>query len=110
MEILDELRGLSSAEDFFRLLDVDYEPRVLNVARLHILRRMGSYLAAGNLEDVADNETCRALCRAQLQRAYEDFTCSTPITERVFKVHRDAVRPAGNFVSLSELTQSQEQT
>lgn len=109
MGILDELRQLSAAEDFFRVLDVPYDPQVLNVARLHILRRMGTYLNGADIERGGDDAACRALCRAQLQRAYDDFTRSTPITERVFKVHRDAIRPSGAFVSLSELTQSGEQ-
>ncbi|ACI51335.1 nitrogen fixation protein NifW [Gluconacetobacter diazotrophicus PA1 5] len=103
MGILDELRGLSAAEDFFRTLGVKYDAEVLNVARLHILRRMGTYLSQAELEP--DEDAARAQCRAQLQRAYDDFTRSTPIAERVFKVHRDAVRPSGGFVSLSELTQ-----
>jgi nitrogenase-stabilizing/protective protein len=104
--ILDELRGLSAAEDFFRTLGVKYDPEVLNVARLHILRRMGTYLSQTAPE--ADDDAQRAQCRAQLQRAYDDFTRSTPLSERVFKVHRDAVRPSGGFVSLSALTRNGE--
>ena len=34
MSVLDDLRRLSSAEDFFRYLDVAYEPSVVNVAKL----------------------------------------------------------------------------
>jgi nitrogenase-stabilizing/protective protein len=29
-----------------------------------------------------------------LERAYQDFLTSTPIDERLFKVHKDAVKPA----------------
>ncbi len=92
MTILDQLRTLSSAEEFFGLLGVPYDPAVLNVARLHILRRMGEYLRK-NLLAGADEETARELCRAHLERAYIDFVESTPLEQRVFKVLKDAVTP-----------------
>jgi nitrogenase-stabilizing/protective protein len=106
MSVLEELRRLSAAEDIFRCLDVPYEPSIVNVARLHILRRMGEYLAK---EDMAglDDEEIRARCRTHLQKAYEDFVARSPIEERVFKVHKDAVKPVAPkkvpFVPLAAL-------
>jgi nitrogenase-stabilizing/protective protein len=35
--VLDKLNKASSAEDFFALLGVDHDPKILSVARLHIL-------------------------------------------------------------------------
>jgi nitrogenase-stabilizing/protective protein len=43
--LLDRMRSLSAAEEFFDLLRVSYDPTVLRVARLHIMRRMGQYLS-----------------------------------------------------------------
>jgi nitrogenase-stabilizing/protective protein len=43
--LMDRMRGLSAAEEFFAMLQVPYDPAVLQVARLHILRRMGQYLS-----------------------------------------------------------------
>jgi nitrogenase-stabilizing/protective protein len=109
MSILDELRQLSSAEDFFEKLEVDYDPAVVRVARLHILRRMGEYLAGADLEGVSEAEM-RAVCKERLGRAYADFVSSTPIEQRLFKVHRDAVKPKPEpqkpFVSLDSLISS----
>ncbi len=94
MNVLDQLATLSSAEDFFTFLDVGYDPAVLDVVRLHILKRMGDYLRKNKsaLTD-ANEQTARALCRAYLERAYSDFVESTPLEQRVFKVLKDAVTP-----------------
>ena len=93
MTVLEQLAKLSSAEDYFSFLGVPYDPAVLNVARLHILRRMGDNLREAGLEP--DEEKARAYFRAHLERAYQDFVESTPIKERVFKVHKDAIRSTG---------------
>jgi nitrogenase-stabilizing/protective protein len=90
MTVLEQLTKLSSAEDFFLFLNVPYDPAVLNVSRLHILRRMGDNLRKAGMEP--DEAKARAYFRAHLERAYEDFVRSSPIQERVFKVHQDAVR------------------
>jgi nitrogenase-stabilizing/protective protein len=91
MSVLDDLRRLSAAEEIFRYLEVPFEPGVVNVARLHILRRMGEYLAKEPLAGLAEVEV-RERCRAHLQMAYDDFVARSPIEERVFKVHKDAVK------------------
>ena len=107
MTILEDLRKLSSAEEFFEVLGVDYDPAVIRVARLHILRRMGEYLRGADLGDASD-EQAKEACKAHLAKAYTDFVASSPIEQRVFKVLKDAVKPKEEpkipFVSLSVLT------
>ena len=106
MTVLYQLSNLSAAEEFFQLLDVPYDPSVLNVARLHILKRMGEYLRRDTLAG-ADDDMTRGLCRGHLQRAYSDFVKSSPLNERVFKVLKDAVNPPSPpLVPLSSLTGS----
>ncbi len=90
MTVLEKFSKLSSAEEFFQFLEVPYDPAVLHVARLHILRRMGDNLRNSSTE--MDEEALRANFRAHLEQAYRDFVCSTPLNERVFKVLKDAVR------------------
>jgi len=106
-DILEKLGGLSSAEEFFATLDVEYDPQVLRVARLHILKRMGEYLSGDSLEGLGEAEA-EAACRAHLQRAYADFAASSPLKERVFKVLKEATgekpQPRRPFVPLSSLT------
>jgi len=106
MSVLEDLRRLSAAEEIFDYLGVPYEPSVINVARLHILRRMGQYLASEPITALSEHQL-RARCRAVLEAAYADFVARTPIEERVFKVHKDAVKtksgPKHPFVSLTAI-------
>ncbi|MDD1521644.1 MULTISPECIES: nitrogenase stabilizing/protective protein NifW [Bradyrhizobium] len=103
--ILDRLSKASSAEEIFSLLGVDYDPKIVNVARLHILKRMGQYFAEEQFTGAEEPEI-RARCKAILEQAYADFVTSSPIDQRVFKVLKDAVadpKKAAAFVPLSEL-------
>ena len=90
--IIDELKKTTCAEDFFTLLKVDFDPKIVNVARLHILRRMGEYLFKEDFSSFSEEEAVER-CKAFLEQAYVDFTKSSPIAERLFKVHKDAVKP-----------------
>lgn len=111
MSVLDGLAQLSTAEDFFAFLNVPYDLSIVQVARLHILRRMGQYLRASQSEGVfgqLGDDEIRQLCRTHLEQAYQDFVSSTPIQERLFKVHQEAVvpklEPAKPFVPLAALS------
>ena len=105
-DILARMKAASSAEDIFALLGVGYDAKVMNVARLHILRRMGQYLAAETFDGATEADVT-ARCKAVLEQAYADFVASSPIDQRVFKVLKDAVaepkKPAAAFVPLSAL-------
>lgn len=114
MSALDDLGRLSSAEDFFTYLGVDFDPAVVRVSRLHIMRRMGQYLKGLELDGAFEgkgDDDIKALCAEHLAQAYQDFVESSPIQERLFKVHKDAVAPKAEepkpnnaFVPLSSLT------
>lgn len=112
MNVLETLEGLSSADEFFDYLGVPYDPQVVHVARLHIMRRMGQYLRGSAVEgalEASDDTVLFALCKDHLEKAYADFVASSPIDERVFKVHQEAIAPKEPsnrpFVPLSALTE-----
>ena len=95
--ILDTLATLSTAEQFFETLDVPYDPRVLNVSRLHILKRFKDLVRTtdiGGLDDAA----VHAVCRAALIQAHDDFAEGRGA--KTFKVFQ-AARPG--FVSLGDI-------
>jgi nitrogenase-stabilizing/protective protein len=102
--IFTQLQQASSAEDFFTLLGVEYDVKHVSVVRLHILRRMGQYLVSENFDGLSD-EAVRERCKAVLEQAYADFVEKSPLDERVFKVLKDAVKPAKPpvFVPLTTL-------
>jgi nitrogenase-stabilizing/protective protein len=102
--VLEQLNKASCAEDFFALLGVYYDPKHVNVVRLHILRRMGQYLVSEDFTGLPD-EVVAERCKAVLEQAYADFLASSPLDQRVFKVLKDAVAPPKPpvFVSLTPL-------
>jgi nitrogenase-stabilizing/protective protein len=99
---LDEaLEELSSAEDFLDYFEVEYEPSVVHVNRLHILQRFHDYLSQTNELIPSDEEKCRSVYKSLLENAYNDFVDSDAKTEKVLKIYK-MQGPQTTFVSLDE--------
>jgi len=102
--LTERLKALSSAEDFLDFFGLPFEPSVVQVNRLHILKRFYQYLHRGEslagLDEVAQFRCYREL----LAQAYQDFVTSTPAREKVFKVFQDA--DGHKHVTLSSLKAS----
>ncbi|MBI2311508.1 MAG: nitrogenase-stabilizing/protective protein NifW [Betaproteobacteria bacterium] len=78
------LREASSAEEIFGWFGVPFDQAVVNVNRLHILKRFNQYLSAAGGPAGRDADPTRA--RELLARAYGDFVSSSAIEQKVFKV------------------------
>ena len=90
LEELDRrLSYLSAAEEFFHFFGLPFDQAVVNVNRLHILKRFNQYLRRDGRGESLDAEARVAHYRALLQQAYEDFTRSSAQQEKVFKVFQD---------------------
>jgi len=100
--LLKQLNEFSAAEEFLQFFEVPYDPPVVHVNRLHILKRFSQYLARAKL-DALDEAAQRETCRTLMIQAYEDFVHSTAAQEKVFKVFQDA---DGQRVSLDGLRAS----
>lgn len=89
-ELSRSLARLSSAEEFLEFFGIPYEQPVLNVSRLHILKRFYQYLRQE--DDLARRAEAEQHSRYAelLARAYRDFVESSPAREKVFKVFQDA--------------------
>ena len=89
-DLITRLQALSSAEDFLDFYGVPHEAAVVQVNRLHILKRFHQYLRrADDLAGLDDIELFRRY-RDCLAMAYQDFVHSSAQRERVFKVFQDA--------------------
>ncbi len=86
---LQKLKELSSAEDFLQFFGVPHDQQVVNVSRLHILKRFFQYIRQQNMPPQTDELGMYTMYREQLVRAYTDFVSSTPAQEKVFKVFQD---------------------
>jgi nitrogenase-stabilizing/protective protein len=97
----------TTAEQYFELFEIEVDPRVIAVNRLHILRVFSGELA--KLHDAsggerADAEELLRDYRAALQRSYDSFLTATALDHRVFKVLKDRAPEAAAFVPSSEIT------
>lgn len=82
-----DLDELSSAEDFLEYFEIDFDPSVVHVNRLHILQRFHDYIDGVETMPKEDDEK-RELYAGLLNSAYNDFVQSDALTEKVFKVFR----------------------
>ena len=78
----EDLKELSSAEEFLDYFKVPYAADVVRVKRLHILQRFHDYLARQEAGKAADYDAYRRW----LERAYLDLLQSDAQTEKVFAV------------------------
>ncbi len=103
-ELTRRLAGLSAAEEFLDFFGIAYDEAVVNVNRLHILKRFQQYLRrADDLAGLGEVDLFRRY-RELLSQAYRDFVASTPAREKVFKVFQDAA--GQQRVSLASLRAS----
>lgn len=96
-----DMDELSSAEDFLDYFDIEYQPSIVHVNRLHILQRFHDYL--GEVKEVPEDDEGRFKLYADLLKgAYEDFVKSDAVTEKVFKVfHMHEAQDV--FIPLSDI-------
>lgn len=85
-EEVPDLSALDGAEEFFEALGVPFDPRVLAVHRLHVLRRFGLEREAIDREDGLSGSARLRRYRAALAGAHDLFTRSTARDEKLFRV------------------------
>ncbi|MFI3156156.1 MAG: nitrogenase-stabilizing/protective protein NifW [Methylococcaceae bacterium] len=103
MSFEEEMEEMESAEDFLQYFQLEYEPSVVHVNRLHILQRFHDYLQKVADDMPEDEAPKRAVYSKLLQRAYQDFVESDAQTEKVFKVFAMGEASQTAFVSLSDI-------
>jgi nitrogenase-stabilizing/protective protein len=90
IELAQRLQTLSSAEDFFAFFGLPHDAQVVQVNRLHILKRFRQYLARDAGLAACDEVEAFRRCRSALQQAHDDFREATAQSEKLFKVFQQA--------------------
>jgi nitrogenase-stabilizing/protective protein len=103
-DLTTRLKALSSANEFLEFFGIPYDESVVNVNRLHILKRFYQYLHQAEGLAGLDEIGMFTRYRELLAHAYQDFTTSNAATEKVFKVFQDAA--GQQHVSVTKLRDS----
>lgn len=106
-EFIEDLEELSSAEEFLEYFEIEFDPKVVMVNRLHIMQRYHDYLTKAETaaELPSEEAALKESYRQMLAQAYQDFVDSDALTEKVFKVFR-MHEPQTTFVPLDQLLES----
>jgi nitrogenase-stabilizing/protective protein len=103
-QLLDAMQKFSAAEEFFDFLGVEYLPQVVQVNRLHILKRFQQYIGRDPVPEGLAEAVEREAYKSKLQNAYQDFVESNSVAEKVFKVFQD--KAGVQTVSVNKLKQT----
>jgi len=96
---VEKFQTLVNAEDYLEFFGIAYDPQVVHVNRLHILKKFA--LHKGEIDRAqGDGEplTRMAHYREAMQKAYETFLTSTAPEQRLFKVFQ---RPVPGLVQIT---------
>jgi nitrogenase-stabilizing/protective protein len=107
--LAQRLTELSSVEEFLEFFGISYEQPVLNVCRLHILKRFYQYMRQEQGLDALDEIDLFKRLGALLAKSYDDFVRSTPAKEKVFKVFKNANVKSVSVDSLRKSLSAQRQ-
>nr|WP_228040780.1 nitrogenase-stabilizing/protective protein NifW [Nodosilinea sp. LEGE 07088] len=95
---LAQFNLLKDAEEYFEFFGLTYDPQIVNINRLHILRKF-SQLVEGVDKNQSEAEILAAYSR-ELRNAYDLFVTSNSVEQKLFKVFKDKPK---NVVMLSDI-------
>ena len=98
--LTEKLKQLSAAEEFLEFFGVPYQQSVVNVSRLHILKRFYQYMRQERGLDGLDEIEIFKQLRSHMAQAYDDFVHSNAAQEKVFKVFQDVEHKSVSLDSL----------
>ncbi|EDX85983.1 nitrogen fixation protein NifW [Synechococcus sp. PCC 7335] len=95
---LSQFNRLKDAEEYFDFFGLSYDPQMLNINRLHILRKFSELVQA--VDKGQSDEQILTDYRRSLQTAYDLFLTSSSVEQKLFKVFKDTPK---NVVMLSDI-------
>ncbi|HIK03629.1 MAG TPA: nitrogenase-stabilizing/protective protein NifW [Trichormus sp. M33_DOE_039] len=98
---IEEFKKLTDAEEYFKFFALEYDPKLVNVNRLHILKKFSQFISEIDSNSELSNEEKLNQYSLALQQAYQTFLESSPQEQKLFKVFKDKPK---NVITLTELT------
>lgn len=95
---LAQFNQLKDAEEYFHFFGIEYDPHIVNVNRLHILRKFSKFIQ--DVDSSQPDPEVLAAYAESLQSAYSVFLTSTSVEQKLFKVFHDQPK---NVVMLSDI-------
>lgn len=104
---LEKFKTIRDAEDYFKFFELDCDSRILNVNRLHILRKFSEVIQEvdATAETLTEAEILDRY-RQGLEAAYALFLTSNSLEQKLFAVFQ---QDRGDVVLLDEIAVSDEQ-
>jgi nitrogenase-stabilizing/protective protein len=89
-ETLTAFNQLTDAEQYFEFFGLPYDPQLVNINRLHILKQFSNSIKQIDREfpELSDEERLSQY-RAALVRAYDVFITSNSLEQKLFKVFHE---------------------
>jgi nitrogenase-stabilizing/protective protein len=99
---LEDFRKIVNAEDYFEFFQLPYDAKIVNVNRLHILKKFSQLMQEidENNPNISSEEKLTQY-RLALENSYQVFLESTAQEEKLFKVFNQKPK---NVVMLTEIT------
>lgn len=98
---LAEFNQITDAEAYFEFFDLAYDPKILNVNRLHILRKFSQLIQTIDADENLSEFDKLTAYRQALLTAYGVFLTSSGVEQKLFKVFQNKPK---NVVMLSDIT------
>lgn len=101
---LSQFNQLSNADEYFEFFQLPYDPQIVNVNRLHILKKFSEYIQQIDASSpVLSEEDKLSQYSEALHQAYEVFLSSTGVEQKLFKVFKKKPK---NVVLLTDISSS----
>ncbi len=101
MKTLEDFYHLRNAEDYFEFFEMDYDKRLVNVKRFHIMKEYGTLIKKG-MAGFANNEPMLLdFLKFSLLRVYADYLSGhAPSAAEVWEMFKDG-EPKGCLACVS---------
>lgn len=98
----NKFKQITRAEDYFDFFQIPFDQKVVNVNRLHILKKFSQLIKEidDSYTDLSEEDRLSKY-REALEKAYQVFLSSTPQEQKLFKVFNEKPK---NVVKLTEIT------